>query len=38
MYMLDTYALYTVLETVCESVQQKHPDKTIFDLQVVNFV
>ena len=27
-----------VLEIVFESVKQKHPDNTIFDQQVVNFI
>ena len=30
--------VFTVLEIIFESVQQKHQDKTIFDQQVVNFV
>ena len=30
--------MYSVLEIVFESVQQKHLDNTLFDQQVVNFV
>ena len=29
--------VHSVLKIVFESVQQKHLDKTIFDLQIVNF-